>query len=77
MGCDEGWGTISPSHAAFVAGLVLPGRAVLDAACGTGRYWPALPAAGLEITGTDQSAAMLGVLLLAPAAHPGEPRPVR
>jgi SAM-dependent methyltransferase len=62
VGYDEGWGAISPSHAAFVdrlAGLVPPGRAVLDAACGTGKYWPALLAAGLEITGTDQSAAML------------------
>ena len=62
MGYDGGWGAISPSHAAFVArlaGLVLPGRAVLDAACGTGQYWPALLAAGPEITGTGQSAAML------------------
>jgi hypothetical protein len=50
---------ISPSHAAFVArlaGLVRQGGAVLDAACGTGTYWPALLAAGLHVTGVDQSA---------------------
>ena len=59
---DENWGTVSPSHAAFVArlaGLVRQGGAVLDAACGTGKYWPALLAAGLRITGVDQSAGML------------------
>ena len=46
---DENWGAVSPSHAAFVArlaGLVRQGGAVLDAACGTGKYWPALLAAG-------------------------------
>ena len=46
---DENWGAVSPSHAAFVArlaGLVRLGGAVLDAACGTGKYWPALLAAG-------------------------------
>ena len=59
---DQNWGEISPSHAAFVArlaGLVRQGGAVLDAACGTGKYWPALLAAGLRITGVDQSAGML------------------
>ncbi|HEV3292868.1 MAG TPA: methyltransferase domain-containing protein [Streptosporangiaceae bacterium] len=59
---DEDWGTISPSHAAFVArlaGLVRQGGSVLDAACGTGTYWPALLAAGLQVTGVDQSAEML------------------
>jgi len=53
---------ISPSRAAFVArlaGLVRQGGAVLDAACGTGKYWPALLAAGLQVTGVDASAAML------------------
>jgi cyclopropane fatty-acyl-phospholipid synthase-like methyltransferase len=53
---------ISPSHAAFVArlaGLVRQGGQVLDAACGTGKYWPALLAAGLQVTGVDQSAETL------------------
>ncbi|MGH3149537.1 MAG: class I SAM-dependent methyltransferase [Streptosporangiaceae bacterium] len=59
---DENWGAISPSHAAYVARLttmVKPGGEVLDAACGTGKYWPALLAAGLRVTGADQSAGML------------------
>jgi SAM-dependent methyltransferase len=59
---DEHWGAVSPSHAAFVArlaGLVRQGGTVLDAACGTGKYWPALLAAGLRVTGVDQSAGML------------------
>jgi SAM-dependent methyltransferase len=59
---DENWGAISPSHAAFVGRLttlIRPGGDVLDAACGTGKYWPALLAAGLQVTGTDQSAGML------------------
>ena len=59
---DEDRGAVSPSHAAFVArlvGLVRQDGGVLDAACGTGKYWPALLAAGLRITGVDQSAGML------------------
>ncbi len=59
---DEKWGAITPSHAAFVArlsALIRPGGYVLDAACGTGKYWPALLTAGLRVTGADQSAGML------------------
>lgn len=59
---DENWGAISPSHEAFVARLTTltrPGADILDAACGTGKYWPTLLAAGLRITGIDQSAGML------------------
>jgi SAM-dependent methyltransferase len=70
---DENWGTISPSHAAFVArlaGLVRQGGAVLDAACGTGKYWPALLAAGLRVTGVDASA---GMLAQARRKHPEVP----
>jgi SAM-dependent methyltransferase len=70
---DEHWGAISPSHAAFVArfaGLVRPGGTVLDAACGTGKYWPALLAAGLRVTGIDQSE---GMLAQARRKHPEVP----
>jgi SAM-dependent methyltransferase len=70
---DEDWGAISPSHAAFVArlaALVRQGGAVLDAACGTGKYWPALLAAGLRVTGVDQSA---GMLAQARRKHPQVP----
>ena len=60
---DRHWGAISATHADFVARLarrVPAGGQVLDAACGTGKYWPALLAAGLRVLGTDQSAGMLG-----------------
>lgn len=59
---DENWSAISPSHAALVGrltDLIRPGGDVLDAACGTGKYWPSLIAAGLRVTGIDQSAGML------------------
>jgi SAM-dependent methyltransferase len=59
---DENWAAISPSRAAFVARLttlIRPGGDVVDTACGTGKYWSALLAAGLRVTGADQSAGML------------------
>lgn len=59
---DENRGTINPSHAAFVgrlASMIRMGGDVLDAACGTGKYWPLLLAAGLRVTGSDQSSGML------------------
>jgi SAM-dependent methyltransferase len=70
---DEDWGTISPSHAAFITRLttlIRPGGDVLDAACGTGKYWPTLLTAGLRVTGTDQSA---GMLAQARRKHPDIP----
>ena len=73
---DENWGTISPSHAAFVTRLITlipPGGDILDAACGTGKYWPAVLAAGLRVTGADQSA---GMLAQARRTHPEVPTQV-
>ncbi len=70
---DENWGAISPSHATFVTRLITligSGRDVLDAACGTGKYWPVVLAAGLRVTGTDQSA---GMLAQARSKHPEVP----
>ena len=70
---DGNWGAISPSHAAFVARLttlIRPGGDVLDTVCGTGKYWPALLAAGLRVTGADQSA---GMLAQARRKHPEVP----
>jgi len=62
---DERWGTyINPTHADFADDLARrlgPGKRVLDAACGTGKYWPRLLEAGLRVTGADQSAGMLEV----------------
>jgi|SRR5690242_12748038 len=39
--------------------LIGPGATVLDAPCGTGRYFPMLAAAGVRVAGVDQSAGML------------------
>ena len=39
--------------------LIPPGGAVLDAPCGTGRYFSLIAGAGMRVTGVDQSAGML------------------
>jgi SAM-dependent methyltransferase len=39
--------------------LIPPGGFVLDAPCGTGRYFPLVAAAGHQVAGVDQSAGML------------------
>ena len=39
--------------------LIPPGGTVLDAPCGTGKYFPVLAAAGHPVVGADQSAGML------------------
>lgn len=73
---DEHWGDIAPSHARYVRRLIerLPtGAAVLDAGCGTGKYWPDLLAAGCHVLGVDQSA---GMLARANAKHPDVPTQV-
>jgi 2-polyprenyl-3-methyl-5-hydroxy-6-metoxy-1,4-benzoquinol methylase len=44
---------------ALAAGLIPSGGTVLDAPCGTGRYFPVLAAAGHRVVGVDQSAGML------------------
>ncbi len=44
---------------ARVLGLIPPGGTVLDAPCGTGKYFPMLVAAGHQVAGADQSAGML------------------
>ena len=71
---DDRWGSyLNPTHERCLRTLVAhlsPGARVLDAACGTGKYWPLLLADGLEVVGTDQSQAMLDV---AAAKHPGVP----
>jgi cyclopropane fatty-acyl-phospholipid synthase-like methyltransferase len=69
---DDRWGAyLNPTHERCVRRLVsglTPGASVLDAACGTGKYWTVLLEAGLDVTGVDQSQAMLDV---AQAKHPG------
>jgi SAM-dependent methyltransferase len=44
---------------ARVLRLIPPGAIVLDAPCGTGKYFPMLAAAGHRVAGADQSAGML------------------
>jgi len=60
---DERWGSyINSSHQSMterLLNLCQSGRHILDAACGTGRYWPLLLERGFSVTGTDQSQKML------------------
>jgi SAM-dependent methyltransferase len=62
---DDRWGSyINPSHRMCVEAVVerLPtGAAILDAACGTGKYWAMLLTAGVHVVGVDQSQLMLEV----------------
>jgi SAM-dependent methyltransferase len=70
---DEKWGAISPTHRRFLdrfLGMVRTGGTILDAACGTGKYWPAILGSRHSIVGTDQSAGMLEV---ARSKHPQVP----
>jgi SAM-dependent methyltransferase len=59
---DERYGEIGPVHRRFVADLLErcpPGGIVLDAACGTGKYFGMVLDAGRRVVGTDQSTGML------------------
>jgi SAM-dependent methyltransferase len=59
---DERYGEIGPVHRRFVADLLErcpPGGVVLDAACGTGKYFGMVLDAGRRVVGTDQSTGML------------------
>jgi SAM-dependent methyltransferase len=59
---DEEFGEIGPTHRRFVADLLErcpPGGTVLDAACGTGRFFGMVLDAGRRVVGTDQSTGML------------------
>ena len=59
---DEQYGEIGPEHRRFVTNLlerVPPGGTVLDAACGTGKYFGMVLDAGRRVVGTDQSTGML------------------
>jgi ubiquinone/menaquinone biosynthesis C-methylase UbiE len=67
---DENDGPIPPMHRRFVEQVIastpLGGR-ILDAPCGTGRYFPLVLEAGRSVVGIDQSA---GMLAQAHAKHP-------
>jgi SAM-dependent methyltransferase len=60
---DEHWGGyINDSHRAMLdrfLALCPPRCTILDAACGTGKYWPTILASGPSVYGIDQSQHML------------------
>lgn len=60
---DDRWGGyINDSHRLMMAHFLdqcPPQARILDAACGTGKYWPLLLERGFTIIGVDQSAQML------------------
>lgn len=60
---DANWGaTLDPLHQRYVTQLAnsCPAEGyILDAACGTGKYWPILLASGRRFTAIDQSQQML------------------
>jgi SAM-dependent methyltransferase len=61
---DAHWGEIEPTHQAFIERFLsrLPsdGR-VLDAACGTGKYFPMVLASGRRLLGVDHAGALLAI----------------
>jgi SAM-dependent methyltransferase len=70
---QQEWAAISPTHRRFVDQLIQrcpPGGRILDAACGTGKYFGMVLDAGRQVVGTDQSA---GMLAQARAKHPEVP----
>jgi SAM-dependent methyltransferase len=70
---DRNWGAVSPSHERAVQSLLeltRPWGTVLDAPCGTGKYWPQVLASGRTVVGVDQS---LGMLREAALKHPDVP----
>jgi SAM-dependent methyltransferase len=61
---DTQYGEIEPTHQAFVERFLQPlppdGR-VLDAACGTGKYFPMVLASGRSLLGVDHAGALLAI----------------
>ena len=67
---DENDGPIPPTHRRFVEAVLAscpPDGTILDAPCGTGRYFEIVLAAGRSVVGVDQSA---GMLAAARVKHP-------
>jgi ubiquinone/menaquinone biosynthesis C-methylase UbiE len=70
---DDRYGEIGETHRRFVTELLAgcpPGGTVLDAACGTGKYFAMVLESGRRVVGTDQST---GMLARARARHPQVP----
>ena len=61
---DAQWGEIEPMHHAFVGRFLsrLPSEGrVLDAACGTGKYFAMVLASGRSLLGVDHAGALLAI----------------
>jgi SAM-dependent methyltransferase len=61
---DAQWGEIEPLHHSFVERFVSrlpPDGWVLDAACGTGKYFPMVLASGRRLLGVDHAGALLAI----------------
>jgi SAM-dependent methyltransferase len=61
---DPQWGEIEPTHQGFVERLLSrlpPAGRVLDAACGTGMYFPMVLASGRRLLGVDHAGAALAI----------------
>jgi SAM-dependent methyltransferase len=59
---DANWGKVEGTHRAFVERflrLLPPDGRVLDAACGTGKYFPLVLASGRSLLGVDHTGAYL------------------
>ena len=70
---DENWGSIALQHQQFFdhfLSLCPPQGYLIDAACGTGKYWPLILASGRTVFGIDQSQ---GVLVRAHEKFPDVP----
>ena len=61
---DAQWGQIEPTHQGFVEQFLSrlpPTGRVLDAACGTGKYFPVVLASGRSLLGVDHAGVTLAV----------------
>lgn len=59
---DDDWSAIGETHASYVqqvVGSTPAGGTLLDAACGTGRFFATVLEAGRRVVGTDESRGML------------------
>jgi SAM-dependent methyltransferase len=59
---DDHWGTITLTHLQFFThflSLCPPWGRILDALCGTSKYWPLILTSGRTVFGIDQSQGML------------------
>jgi SAM-dependent methyltransferase len=59
---DERWGEVGDTHRGFLEKFLSklpPGGRVLDAACGTGKYFPTVLASGRSLLGVDHAGAYL------------------